>query len=173
MLENLTTPALSEIVEKYPWFALARKRLCEKLFLSGDYEWRRSQYSDNLVYMPSRKAFYDLFESLANRAEVVEQVQAVAPKKSKVAPGDFFSQADYEGLEGNFAPVFNFTTTPIEKHVAETDPELEFCTETLAEIYLEQGYFEQAKRIYSQLLLANPEKSVYFASQIERIEKSN
>lgn len=47
---------------------------------------------------------------------------------------------------------------------------LDFCTETLAQIYAEQGYFEQAKRIYGKLILAFPEKSAYFASLIGKLD---
>ena len=54
---------------------------------------------------------------------------------------------------------------------AEDSLSLEFCTETLAEIYAEQGYFEQSKSIYRKLLLAFPEKSAYFASLIEKLDK--
>ena len=38
----------------------------------------------------------------------------------------------------------------------------------LAQIYAEQGYYDQAKRIYSRLLLKNPEKNAYFAALIEK-----
>ena len=48
----------------------------------------------------------------------------------------------------------------------------DFCTETLAQIYAEQGYNEQAKQIYSKLSLRYPEKSVYFASLIEKLDKN-
>ena len=50
------------------------------------------------------------------------------------------------------------------------DPELGFCTETLAQIYSQQGYFVEAKKIYSRLILRYPEKSAYFASLIEKLE---
>ncbi len=46
-------------------------------------------------------------------------------------------------------------------------------TETLAQIYLEQGYPEQARNIYSKLLLANPEKNAYFAALIQKIDELN
>ena len=51
------------------------------------------------------------------------------------------------------------------------DPELGLCTETLAWIYAEQGYREEAKKIYSRLMLRYPEKITYFASLIEKLDE--
>ena len=57
--------------------------------------------------------------------------------------------------------------------VTPDEPVFDIFTETLAQIYAEQGYYEQAKDIYSKLILAYPEKNAYFAALIQKIDELN
>ena len=58
-----------------------------------------------------------------------------------------------------------------------TAPELsdedDVVSESLAEVYLAQGLRAEAAAIYRKLSLLNPEKSVYFAELIGKIENNN
>jgi hypothetical protein len=50
-------------------------------------------------------------------------------------------------------------------------PDLEFVTETLANIYYEQGNYDLAIKAYGKLILQNPSKEAYFADLIKKLKK--
>ena len=56
---------------------------------------------------------------------------------------------------------------------AALDEEEDFVSEELAEVYLAQGLNDMAKETYRKLSLLNPEKSVYFAEIISKIDSNN
>ena len=63
----------------------------------------------------------------------------------------------------------NEPETKVEESVTLEGDEL--MTETLAKIYMKQGHYSKALNIFDKLSLKYPEKSVYFAQQIEKVKK--
>lgn len=60
---------------------------------------------------------------------------------------------------------------PVNKAKESAEEDFSFVTETLAKIYLQQGNSSKALKAYEHLSLKFPEKSAYFASQIEKIKE--
>jgi hypothetical protein len=90
----------------------------------------------------TRKASSELIDKF-----IREEPQLTAPSKT-----EFFDPSDYA------------------KRSLEDKEEI--VSETLAKIYLDQGNFSKAIQIYRKLSLEYPEKSSYFASQIEKINNT-
>jgi tetratricopeptide (TPR) repeat protein len=57
------------------------------------------------------------------------------------------------------------------KQSVEEDDEI--ATETLAKIYLKQGHYKKAIRIYEKLCLLYPHRITYFADLIQKIKQDN
>ena len=190
-LKSLTMDELAGVVNLYPWYGAARKELCQRMAGMGGESWGVSQFSDQAMYVGDRGMIAEIMrrgksddyadkdlESLLGTYIDEKKREENSKKESEgrkvhVVGGDFFSQTDYEKVRKAEDNVF--VPQPIKKKAGQESPEggpgLDFCTETLAQIYAEQGYFEQARKIYAKLILAFPEKSAYFASLVKELDK--
>ena len=153
--------------------------------------WDKSQYADAAMYVGAREMISEIVRSgtAANweDADVEKLIKSyisetqpeenTTQRKVYAGVGDYFSQEDYDQVRSSQDNVFSRYAAKARKDKVERSEDvagdLGFYTETLAQIYAEQGYYEQAKRIYSKLILAYPEKSAYFATLIQKIEEIN
>ncbi len=92
-------------------------------------------------------------------------------KRIYVVGGDYFTQAQYEKVRRSTDNIFSSFASKArsENYAVPEDAEFDLCTETLAQIYAEQGYPQEARRIYTRLAEMDPSKSVYYFSLIEKL----
>ena len=191
-IRKLTLDELVGVVSLYPWFGGARKELCKRMRNMGE-GWDVAQYADAAMYVSAREKISDVMRSGAkgdwSDADVEKLIKSYLSEKQQVQEntesrkvyagvGDYFSQEDYDNVRTSEDNVFSRYAAKARKEKPEqssTDvvEDIGFYTETLAQIYAEQGYYSQAKKIYSKLILAYPEKSAYFATLIQKIDEIN
>ena len=193
-LKKLNLDELVGVVNLYPWFGGARLELSERMSRMGGDAWGIAQYADAAMYIGAREKLASLVRSsddenwgdsdveqilrsyIAESKPVETETDVVEQRRVHVVGGDFFSQADYDKVRRSDDNVFSRYAAKAKgtESYQETQPgEFDIYTETLAQIYAEQGYYEQAKGIYSKLILAYPEKSAYFAALIQKLNELN
>ena len=177
-ITTLNLGELSGVVSLYPWYAGARMELCRRMATLGEEAWDSSKYADHALYIPSRRlVFAQMEKSRKAQAAALEQATAQKPKPARqifVIGGDYFSQEDYDSVRKEDDNIFASFAGKASKAPVQSeyhDDFTDFCTESLAKVYAEQGYPDKAIEIYSKLSLRYPEKSIYFASLIEEIER--
>ena len=190
-LKALTLDELSGVVHLYPWYGAARKELCARMARTGGSSWGTAQFAEEALYVGNRKKIADMARTGARADYSDKDLQALL--KSYIAPepeesgtdegqrevhvvgGDYFSQSQYNNVrrsEDNIFTRFAVKARPdgTRDEKAGADIAERFATQTLAEIFAEQGCVDEARRIYSRLILDNPEKSAYFASLIDKLK---
>ena len=103
-------------------------------------------------------------ESSLRRAVV--DASALTQLSSEEIIDRFLQEEDLRIVAGEGEPEEEVVLQP------ELDDDDEVVTEELAEIYLAQGLRDKSVAIYRKLSLRNPEKSVYFAELIGKIENN-
>ena len=154
--------------------------------LSDEKQVTQSEFSELVAADPSSEELIDFDLLSFEQAEATEAPEVLGsgletddkPLQKEAVESNSEGKLD---LIDQFIKV-NPTIQPL-KEVSEPEMELfelreegenendEFITETLSRIYLKQGHYQKAIDSFRRLSLKFPEKSVYFAEQIEEIKK--
>ena len=173
-LSKLSLEELTGVVNMVPWWGGARVELCRRMAVSGG--WTREQFAREAIYLADRSKLYSIMQAApAAPAEKPQMNDIIAPsRKVHAVGGDYFSQDQYDQARSagdkDLARKI-YSGVEDKKTATQADIADRFCTEALAEIFAEQGFTSEARRIYSRLVLEFPEKSAYFAALIEKLEQ--
>jgi tetratricopeptide (TPR) repeat protein len=174
-----TALELKLLTEKYPWFQLGWMLYLKNLkqIESPDYQ---SVLKKVAVRASERKLLFHFlnsdFQKKTDKAEVEYLLPEFDGFENENGDGnsliDKFLLSKPGAIRRNSGDESSLESENrienAEKSITEND---ELTTETLASIYFQQKSYEKAMEAYKKLSLKYPEKSVYFATRIEEIEK--
>ena len=75
-----------------------------------------------------------------------------------------------KSTNGNRLPETTIIDKKVEQLAEKSNEEDEIVTESMGEVYMQQGKYEQAEEIFKKLSLLYPTKSVYFANKFELLK---
>jgi tetratricopeptide (TPR) repeat protein len=182
-LNQETLAELKKLTEKFPWFQTARLLYIKNLQITGSPDFD-TELKTTAPLIADRKQLYRILHPETGKSNSNLNVgdHLSAPSEYMMEESDQHIQGNNlidKFLSGQPGPIKkggkpqedtpeNFDNEIIEKSVSESD---ELITETLANLYIEQKKYDKALDAFQKLSLKYPEKSVYFASRIEEIEK--
>ncbi|HPE74711.1 MAG TPA: hypothetical protein PLC80_01410 [Draconibacterium sp.] len=181
LLNVETASELKLLTEKYPWFHLGWM-----LYLKNLKQIESPAYQLILrkvaVLIPDRKMLHNFVNAeiqkkgekpgIDNPFGALEEFEVEVENRAGNPLIDNFLSSNQGSIRRSQKDEINaengIRLDIIEKSDTENE---ELITETLAGIYLQQKNYEKALSAYKKLSLKYPEKSIYFATQIEEIEK--
>jgi len=114
---------------------------------------------------PDLHSFSDWLSIIAKPAEKpIAETEKKPEADEKILIDKFISTSPRLSPPRENAPHVDISEDSVKEHEG-------IFTDTLARIYVKQGYYSKAIFAYEKLILKYPEKSGYFAGQIEEIKK--
>lgn len=171
-LDEKSLPDIKELVQHYPYFQAARMLYIRNLKNTDDLSYH-SELKKGAINVPDRVRL----EQIMNKAASEKKEQSTVTVVADDANIESVPQLKHHDLIDNF-----ITANPHIKPVGEvsdvetvvldnTNVTDSIFTESLAKIYIKQGQYDKAIRIFEKLNLKYPEKSSYFADQIRFLKK--
>jgi hypothetical protein len=176
---------INEIDRESPWEMTEDKQENSKVILSDDLVDEESDASiilmdeesgiveEKIIYMdpgfsvpePEELLEIEQEETAVSETELVKEPVSQKLLQSELIDRFIIANPKIEPRkEKSEAPVADISSPSMEEKG-------EFVSETLARIYVNQGYYSKAMDIYEKLSLKFPEKSSYFATQIEKVKE--